>query len=171
MTPRFSLTPPWARYALLTTGLLCLPIAGLIVHDSSRQQQLTLEAGQMQQQLHTQQQALRTLRDAQQRLMRQQQQQQTTSPSLVMLEKIGSVMRPDVVLRAADVSPGQQAVRLEVSSKSLSAVLEFSQDLQKLPAKVALDNHRQATDKNPEWPVLAVLDVNFHPEKGDEANR
>ncbi|MEG3130402.1 hypothetical protein SC171_21945 [Pantoea cypripedii] len=171
MTPRFSPTPPWARYLLLITGLLCLPVAGLIVHDSTRQQQLTLETEQMQQQLHTQQQALRTLREAQQRLMRQQQQQQTTSPSLVMLEKIGSVMRPDVVLRTADVNPGQQTVRLEVSGKSLAAVLDFSQNLQQLPAKVVLDNHRQATDKSPEWPVLAVLDVNFHPEKGDEVNR
>lgn len=170
MTPRFSLTPPWARYVLVATTLVSLTLSGLILHERTTQHQLAEEITEAQQTLQTQQQALRKLREAQQKILRQQQKQQTTAQALVLLENIGSVLHPGVALRAADVNPARHNIRLEVSAKSLAALLEFSQALQKLPAKVVLENHRDAAEKSPEWPVTAVLDVSFE-EGSNEAIR
>lgn len=167
MTPRFSLTPPWARYVLLATTLTSLTLTGLILHERSTQQQLALETNEAQQTLQTQQQALRKLREAQQKILRQQQKQQTTAQALVMLEDIGKVLHPGVALRAADVTPSRHSIRLEVSAKSLAALMEFSQALQTLPAHVVLENHRDAAEETPEWPVTAALDVSFQEERDE----
>lgn len=170
MTPRFSLTPPWARYVLVATTLVSLTLSGLILHERGTQHQLAEETTEAQQTLQTQQQALGKLREAQQKILRQQQKQQTTAQALVLLENIGRVLHPGVALRTADVNPSSHNIRLEVSAKSLAALLEFSQALQKLPAKVVLENHRDTAEKSPEWPVTAVLDVSFQ-EGRDEAIR
>jgi hypothetical protein len=168
MTPLFSSRAPWARRALILTGLLCLPVSAMVTHEVVHQQRLEEQSARLQQQLTARQQVVRQMREAHQRRLRQHHQLETTPPAIHMLDNIGNTLTPDIALLGVEISTDKQDARLTVSSTSLDALLAFSERLQKLPAHVVLENHRQSTKNDAGWPINAVIGVHFPGEKRDE---
>ena len=164
MKPRFTRYPPWAARTLLLAGIACLPLAGLISHEVRLQHQLAQHTRQAQQQLQIQQKQLREFQDAQRRRLQQQRTVNTPQPVIMMLDSIATWLTPDIAVAASNVDGQGRRVHLEVHAKSLNALLAFIQRLEGLPATVGLDHHRQSTDKDPDWPVYAAIDIQFGPE-------
>jgi len=164
MTPLFSPSAPWSSRALLLTGLLCLPVAGLILRETLQHQQIDGQIILAKQQLSDHQRMLRLLQDAQERRLRQSRQAAAIPPAIRLMDSIGSVLTPDISLVSVDINASGLDVRLAVNATDLNALLAFSDRLQQLPARVVLENHRASNNNNPGWPLSASLEVHFSAE-------
>lgn len=171
MTPLFSPSAPWARRTLLLTGLLCLPVTGLVIRETFQHQRLERQITQAEQQFVDHQRMLRKLQDAQQLRQRQSHQLEAIPPAIRLMDSVGSALSPDISLLSIDINTAQRDVRLTVNATNLNALLAFSQRLQQLPAQVVLENHRPSANKDPSWPLSASLDVHFIAEKKHASGR
>lgn len=165
MTPLFSPTTLWARRTLLLTGLISLPLAGLITWEMLQHQHLAQQITLAEQQFSDHQRVLHQLQDAQQRRQRQSQQLEAIPPAIRLMDSVGSVLTPDISLLSIDINSAKHDVRLTVNASNLNALLAFSERLQQLPAQVVLENHRPSANKDLGWPLSASLDVHFTAEK------
>ncbi|OON41343.1 hypothetical protein BTJ39_05105 [Izhakiella australiensis] len=137
-------------------AVMTLPVMVGAVGAWQTQQQLTAMTDRAQQQLNAHQQAARKIVEK----MRRQQKVKAASPdALSLLNPIGKALSAEVSLLQVDASFQQQHVRMEVAAKSLPALLDFSARLQRIPAKVELQNHRPAQDKSGRWPLQATLNL------------
>jgi General secretion pathway protein L (GspL). len=161
MTPLFSDSAPWSPRLLLVTGLVCLPIAWLLVQETFYQRQVEEHTLQVRQQLDTRKATLKRLQELQQHRLKQAERLKSVPPAVALMDRVASVMQSDVILQAIDIHPAQREVRLNVNASSLDAVLALSERLQKLPARVVLESHRTSGDATPAWPVIASLTVQF----------
>lgn len=171
MTPLFSPSAPWASRTLLLTGLLCLPLAGLMIRETFQHQHLERQIAQAEQQFADHQRMLRQLQDAQQRRQRESHQLEAIPPAIRLMDSVGSALSPDISLLSIDINAPQRDVRLAVNASNLNALLAFSERLQQLPAQVVLENHRPSANKDPGWPLSASLDVHFTAEKKHASGR
>lgn len=171
MTPLFSPSAPWAKRVLLFTGLLCLPVAGLVIRETFQHQHLEHHIARITQRLADRHQLLRQLQHAQQRRQRQSHQLEAIPPAIRLMDSVGSALSPEISLLSIDINPTTRDVRLSVNATSLRTLLAFSERLQQLPAQVKLENHRPAANSDPDWPLSASLDVHFNAEEQHAAGR
>ncbi|HEY3983134.1 hypothetical protein [Cedecea sp.] len=171
MTPLFSPSAPWAGRALLLTGLLLLPVAGVVIREALHHQHLEYQISQTEQRFADHQRTLRRLQEAQQRRQRQSHQLEAIPPAIRMMDSVGSALSPEIALLSIDITPMGRDVRLTVNATSLNTLLAFSERLQQLPARVVLENHRPSTNDDPDWPLVASLDVHFSAEEQHESGR
>lgn len=159
MTPRFTLLPPWSLRISLVVAIMMLPVMVGVFRAWQTQQQLTVMTDRTRQLLIAHQQAARNIVEK----IRRQQKVNAVSPVVLnLLNPIGKVLSDDVSILEVDASVQQQRIRLEVSAKSLSALLDFSARLQRIPATVELQNHRAAQDKTGQWPLRATLNLKLN---------
>ncbi|MEW5561964.1 hypothetical protein AB1287_17240 [Enterobacter asburiae] len=162
MTLRFTRLPPWSLRTSLMVAVLTLPVMVGTFNGWQTQQQLTAMTEQVQVQLSAHQQAARKIAEK----MRRQQKVQAASPvALTLLNPVGKALSAEVALLQVDASFPQQSVRLEVAAQSLSALLDFSARLQRIPARVELHNHRPSQDKSGQWPLRATLNLTLEANK------
>lgn len=165
MTPLFSPLAPWATRTLLLTGMICVPVAGLVIGETIKHQHFGRQIIFAEQRVADHQRILRQLQDAQQHRQRQSHQLEAIPPAIRFMDSVGSALSPDISLLSLDINPDQRDVRLTVNTTSLNTLLAFSERLQQLPAHVVLENHRPSVIKDPNWPLSATLDVHFPPEE------
>lgn len=161
MTPLFSPSAPWASRTLLLTGLICLPVTGIVIRETFQHQHLERQIIHAEQQVADRQLMLRQLQDAQQRRQRQSDQLEAIPPAIRLMDSVGSVLSPDISVLSVDINTPQRDVHLKVNATNLNALLAFSERLQQLPTQVVLENHRPSANKDPAWPLSASLDVHF----------
>jgi len=164
MTPLFSPAPPWAGRTLLLTGLLCLPVAGLVMRETLHQRHLEYQLTQAEQQLAAHQRIQQQLQATQLRRQRQSHQLTAIPPAIRMMDRVGSELSSEIALLSINIVPEKRDVHLTVKATSLNALMAFSQRLQQLPAHVALQNHRPTESTENGWAVSATLDVSFSAE-------
>lgn len=171
MTPLFSSAPPWAGRVLLLTLLVCLPVAGVVMRETSQQQHLELQIMQAEQKLAVHQRIQRQLKEAQQRRQRQSHQLAAVPTAIRLMDSVGSELSPDISLLSIDIDPAKRDVHLTVKATSLNTLLAFSERLQQLPAHVALQNHRPTANNDNGWAIRASLDVSFSAEDKHASKR
>lgn len=161
MIPLFSPRAPWAHMVLLWSGFLCLPLSGVVVNEIITQRQLSEALKYTYQDLDAYNRAKRQLHEAELRRQLLDQKKLVTPTVLKMMDKIGSLLTPELALITVEVDASKKNVRLNVKAKTLNTLLVFSEQLQKISTNVALNNHQEVRDKDPVWPVSAMLEVYF----------
>lgn len=169
MKPLFTPYAPWAQRTLLLTGLVCLPVLGMLGHEYQQQRLLAGQIVQAQKKNATLQNALRKMREAGQRRRLRAQQLEAAPSAVLMLDDIGSVLTPDVAILSIDIAPARHECRLTMNAKSLDALLAFSEQLQMISANVVLEKHLPSRDSNSEWPVGAAITLYFHQEASHDS--
>ncbi|HEI8864681.1 TPA: hypothetical protein SLG40_000121 [Serratia odorifera] len=156
----YALPPLTVKFSLLLLALMAPVLLG-IQTEYQRQRTLSSQLADQQRQLLAHQHAAEAIRARQRAFSTAQTVPEPSSARLWVLAKLADALSDDIALLSLDLDTRQQRMHLELTSRSLSSLLDFVSRLQRTPAKVELENHTRERALPAPWQIRATLNLEY----------
>lgn len=154
----YNTRPVYAHLIIFIALILVLCLSITLLKQYREQQVLNQQYQQMSEAVAKQEEITRALKA---RAKNNQLNDKASLSIISMLNPIAQVLTPDIAIVSLNAEPDKKSVTLDVSTKSLAALLDFSARLEQIPARVELKNHTPAKNATDKWAVNSTLMIFF----------